>query len=84
MYRFSRNPQIVGGALTAAGCALLWTSWYALGWIVLYAVVGHMMVLTEEEHLRNVYGGEYTTYLKRTPRYVGIPQNLTGDQSQPQ
>jgi protein-S-isoprenylcysteine O-methyltransferase Ste14 len=74
LYRMSRNPQIVGGALVVTGCAVLWPSWYALGWVALYAIVGHVMVLTEEEYLRNVYGEEYTTYCQRTPRYVGLPR----------
>ena len=73
LYRMSRNPQIVGGALMVIGCAVLWPSWYALGWVALYGVIGHVMVLTEEEHLRNVYGEEYTIYCQRIPRYLGIP-----------
>jgi protein-S-isoprenylcysteine O-methyltransferase Ste14 len=77
LYLFSRNPQIVGCALMLAGCALLWPSWYGLGWVILCAAVGHMMVLTEEEHLRNIYGEEYTVYCKRTPRYVGIPRPIS-------
>jgi protein-S-isoprenylcysteine O-methyltransferase Ste14 len=59
------------------GCAVLWPSWYALGWVVLYGVIGHVMVLTEEEHLRNVYGEEYTVYCKQIPRYVGIPRPIS-------
>lgn len=79
LYRLSRNPQIVGGLLMVAGCALLWPSRYALGWVILYGLVGHVMVLTEEEHLRNVYGEEYTTYCQRTPRYVGVPRAQWND-----
>jgi protein-S-isoprenylcysteine O-methyltransferase Ste14 len=75
LYRLSRNPQIVGGGLMIIGCAVLWPSWYALGWVVLYGVIGHVMVLTEEEHLRNVYGEEYTLYCKQIPRYVGVPRS---------
>jgi len=77
LYRMSRNPQIVGGGLMVIGCAVLWPSWYALGWVVLYGVIGHVMVLTEEEHLRNVYGEEYTVYCKRIPRYAGIPRPIS-------
>lgn len=76
LYRLSRNPQIVGGLLMVIGCATLWPSWYALGWVILYCIVGHVMVLTEEEHLRNVYGEEYTVYCQRIPRYVGVPRAI--------
>jgi len=72
-YRVSRNPQIVGCALYGIGFALLWPSWYALGWVILFAAMAHMMVLTEEEHLRHVHGEEYVRYCARVPRYLGFP-----------
>jgi protein-S-isoprenylcysteine O-methyltransferase Ste14 len=71
-YRISRNPQLVGGSLLVIGTALLWPSWYALGWIALYGVVAHMMVITEEENLHRVFGEEYARYCKRVPRYIGL------------
>ncbi len=71
-YRVSRNPQIVGGSLLVIGSAVLWPSWYALGWVVLYGVVAHLMVLTEEEHLCKVYGEEYVGYCEQVPRYLGF------------
>ena len=70
-YRISRNPQLVGGILLVIGTAVLWPSWYALGWAALYGVVGHLMVVTEEEHLRDVYGDDYERYCERVPRYLG-------------
>lgn len=78
LYRVSRNPQLVGGGLMVVGCAVLWPSGYALGWVLLYGVIGHMMVLTEEEHLREVYGEEYVRYCARVPRYLGIPRGSKG------
>jgi protein-S-isoprenylcysteine O-methyltransferase Ste14 len=70
-YRATRNPQLVGGTPMVIGVALLWPSWYALGWVVLYGVVAHMMVITEEEHLHRVFGEEYARYCERVPRYLG-------------
>jgi uncharacterized SAM-binding protein YcdF (DUF218 family) len=74
-YQASRNPQIVGFGLAVVGIALLWPSWYALGWVVLYGVIAHMMVLTEEEHLRNQYGEGFARYGERVPRYLGLPRS---------
>jgi protein-S-isoprenylcysteine O-methyltransferase Ste14 len=71
-YRVTRNPQIVGGSLLVIGSVVLWPSWYALGWMILYGVMAHMMVLTEEEHLREGYGEEYVRYCERVPRYFGV------------
>jgi len=72
VYRFSRNPQITGGALMALGAALQSGTWYALGWLLVYGVMGHLMVITEEEHLLAVYGEEYRQYCQKTPRYLGF------------
>jgi protein-S-isoprenylcysteine O-methyltransferase Ste14 len=71
-YRFSRNPQIVGGALMVLGVGLQWPSIYTLGWLLLFAVVSHLMVLTEEEHLLRVFGEAYREYCAEVPRYVGL------------
>ncbi len=74
LYRVSRNPQLVGGGLAVLGVAVLWPSWYALGWVVLYGVIGHLMVLAEEEHLRSTHGETYVKYCREIPRYIGIPR----------
>ena len=73
LYGLTRNPQIVAFFPLILGIALRWPSWYALGWMVLWAAMIHMMVLTEEEHLRDVFGEEYRQYCKRVPRYIGFP-----------
>jgi protein-S-isoprenylcysteine O-methyltransferase Ste14 len=71
-YGFTRNPQIVLGFPSVLGVALRWPSWYSLGWMFLFGAMIHMMVLTEEEHLRDVFGEEYVTYCKEVPRYLGL------------
>jgi protein-S-isoprenylcysteine O-methyltransferase Ste14 len=68
-YRLTRNPQLVAGSLLIIGTILLWPSWYALGWAVLYGAVAHIMVITEEEHLRKVFSEEYVIYCEQVPRY---------------
>lgn len=73
-YRWSRNPQIVSYGLFVLGYALAWFSWRAVVWVSLYAVIVHIMVMVEEEHLRRVFGEEYLRYCEQTPRYIGIPK----------
>jgi protein-S-isoprenylcysteine O-methyltransferase Ste14 len=75
LYHYSRNPQLVGGFLFIVGYALLWPSWMGLLWASLWVVIAHLMVQCEEEHLENVYGGEFRAYRARTPRYLGRPRN---------
>lgn len=81
LYRFCRNPQIVGCFLFALGFGLLWPSWYALGWVLLFAAIGHLMVLTEEQHLRSAFPDEYLDYCTRVPRYFPFSKRqMTGDE----
>jgi protein-S-isoprenylcysteine O-methyltransferase Ste14 len=72
LYRWSRNPQLVGGGLAVMGILVLWPSWYALGWAIMGGLIGHGMVLAEEEHLRRRHGDAYVRYCARVPRYVGF------------
>ena len=61
-YRLTRNLQLLGDGLLVIGYVLLWPSWFALGWLVLYMAMMHMMVLTEEEHLHRIHGEEFAQY----------------------
>jgi protein-S-isoprenylcysteine O-methyltransferase Ste14 len=71
-YRVTRNPQLVGCLLLVTGYVVLWPSWYALGWLALYAGTAHMMVLAEEGYLRAAHGELYEQYRRRVPRYLGF------------
>jgi protein-S-isoprenylcysteine O-methyltransferase Ste14 len=72
-YRISRNPQILGGYLLILGTALQWPSIYSVGWVLMFAVIGHWMVVVEEEHLARVYGQQYQAYCRDVPRYLFNP-----------
>lgn len=69
-YQVTRNPQILGGYLLVIGATVQWPSWFAIIWIVLYGVICHWMVITEEEHLRTLLGEEYARYAQKVPRYL--------------
>ncbi len=71
IYGVSRNPQAIACGLYVIGFLMLWPSWYAVGWAFLYFVLIHMMVLTEEEHLRQIHGRKYQEYCEKVPRYLG-------------
>jgi protein-S-isoprenylcysteine O-methyltransferase Ste14 len=74
LYGATRNPQVVAFGLAMVGYAVLWPSWHDLGSVVLYAAIAHVMVLTEEEHLRDRHGEEYVRYCARVSRYLGFPR----------
>ncbi len=75
LYRLTRNPQIIGGYLLVIGITVQWPSWYSLSWIIMYGLIGHWMIITEEEHLRGEYGQEYEDYCEQTPRYLFNDRN---------
>jgi len=70
-YRYSRNPQMVGGWLMVWGVFVYLPSIYNLGWVLIWAVIGHWMVINEEIHLLRMFGEEYESYCEKTPRYLG-------------
>lgn len=69
-YKISRNPQILGGYLLVLGVFIQWISLFGLGWVLMYAIISHWMVITEEEHLERVFGEDYKAYCSEVPRYL--------------
>jgi len=70
IFGYSRNPMYLGIYAT-----LLSASLYTLNPIVLavgafIAAVHHRIVLSEERHLRIVFGGTYEEYCRRVRRYL--------------
>jgi protein-S-isoprenylcysteine O-methyltransferase Ste14 len=61
---------MLGGWLMVLGVFVYLPSVYNLGWLLIWAVIGHWMVTTEETHLRRVFGEEYEQYCEETPRYI--------------
>jgi len=72
-YRFSRNPQLIFYTFFLIGFALLYPSWYFIPWIVIYFILAHMMVVTEEENLQRTFGKSFEDYCRRVPRYLRFP-----------
>jgi len=75
IYRWSRNPQIVGYGLFLLAFVVLWPSWQMVVSLLVYMGIAHRMVLVEEEHLRRLHGEEYNKYCERRARYIGLPQS---------
>ena len=74
-YRISRHPIYFSGFLLYIGIGVACASWIvlllAMAWIVLWQIV----VPTEERFLSEKYGDAYRKYLKRTPRWIGLPKS---------
>jgi protein-S-isoprenylcysteine O-methyltransferase Ste14 len=74
VYRYSRNPQLVGYGFFILAFIIIWPSWRTLIATIVYCGMAHVMSSVEEQHLRKQYGTSYGAYCQRTPRYVGIPR----------
>jgi protein-S-isoprenylcysteine O-methyltransferase Ste14 len=71
IYRWSRNPQLVGWTLVLVGLGLVRGSAMVL-LLALVAWLSYRLSLPlEEELLRHLFGEAYETYRHRTHRYFG-------------
>ena len=74
-YRISRHPIYISGFLVFVGIGIACASWVmlllAVAWIVLWCIV----VPAEESFLLEKYGDAYRNYMKKTPRWIGIPKS---------
>ena len=75
-YRWTRNPQILTYGMMLLGLGIMYPSLQTAAWVLLYAAIGHLMILTEEEHLKNQFGDHYLEYCSRVPRYLGRPKGI--------
>ena len=72
IYRYSRNPQLVGYGLIVFAYAIIFASWYSAGWFVLYLIISWIMIISEEEFLQKKYEKEYENYCENVPRVLKI------------
>ncbi len=72
IYKYSRNPQLVGYGLMLTSFAIILFSWSTIIWIVLYVVTAYFMIKSEEEFLKNKYEEEYTSYCEEVPRVIKV------------
>ena len=78
-YRFTRNPDYLGQALTYAGVALFAGDW----WLILlgpiaFAIVHYGVVLREERYLAVKFGSDHEAYMTKVPRWFGVDLDRSG------
>jgi protein-S-isoprenylcysteine O-methyltransferase Ste14 len=74
-YRISRNPICFGAFLTYVGIGIACASWIYLIYAVVLIILMHIGVTPEERFLLEKHGNTYREYMKRTPRWIGIPKS---------
>ncbi len=75
VYRYSRNPMFIGFFLVYIGICIACISWvYFLLTILFILSVQHLSPF-EEAITLGQYGRSYKEYIKRTPKWIGIPKS---------
>jgi protein-S-isoprenylcysteine O-methyltransferase Ste14 len=74
VYAISRHPMYVAGALVYLGVGLAATSWVFLLCAALEAAAWRVAVPEEERTMVAKYGAAYEDYMRRTPRWLGLPR----------
>lgn len=71
IYKWSRNPAFVGFDLLYLSVCLMFFNVPLVLVSVWAAVMLHLQILQEEEHMHRMFGEEYEEYRKHTLRYLG-------------
>lgn len=71
IYRWSRNPQMIGGTVILVGVGLICDSGMVLLLAVFMWLAAWLYLPVEEELLQRLYGDAYQDYRGRTHRYFG-------------
>jgi len=71
IYQWSRNPAFLGFDLLYLSICLMFFNIPLVLISAWAAVMLHLQILQEEEHMHNMFGKEYDEYKKGTLRYLG-------------
>ena len=69
LYKYSRNPQMVGLWLIFLSIGILINSVLSIILLMLNIIFAHQYIKSEEQTCTKQYGNEYIAYLKSKPRY---------------
>jgi len=70
VYRLSRNPMYVSYFIYFIGCVLLTQSIILFGFVLLFQITTHWIILSEERWCVNKFGEKYLQYMKNVRRYI--------------
>jgi protein-S-isoprenylcysteine O-methyltransferase Ste14 len=72
-YAYSRNPLYVGSFLLTIGSSITVGSvWLSLFYVVLFLLIYHFIILSEEDRLLDKFGPIFKTYCQKVPRYFPL------------
>ena len=74
IYRYSRNPMLIGWFLFYSGIAIITISWVYLLIIMVFIFITVYLSPFEEAITLECYGKLYKDYMEKTPRWIGFPK----------
>jgi len=75
VYRYSRNPGYLSQIIVFIGIGVASASWLYLLLSAILMVLTYLFITIEERITLDKLGDAYSEYMKRTPRWVGIPKS---------
>lgn len=75
VYAISRNPMYFSMVTIFISISIACASWLFLLLTIIYFILVDRAVVAEERLCLRVYGDFYREYMKRTPRWIGIPKS---------
>jgi len=76
IFRYSRNPMYLGGFILVIGISLVSISWIYFLIALIWMIITHFMEIpVEESECTKKYGTDYIEYMKKTPKWLGIPKS---------
>ena len=76
IFRYSRNPMYLGGFILFIGISLVSISWIYFLIALIWMILTHVMEIpVEESECIKKYGTDYIEYMKKTPKWLGIPKS---------
>jgi protein-S-isoprenylcysteine O-methyltransferase Ste14 len=73
-YKYSRHPIYLALILIFLGVSIMSYSWIIIVFLIIIIMHLQLAVPAEELYCLKKYGKVYQDYLKRTPRWIGIPK----------
>lgn len=75
-YQYSRHPLYLTPFIIFIGIGIASASWVFILGSIMLIIIPPFFVLPEERFLMEKYGESYINYMKRTPRWIGIPKSI--------
>jgi protein-S-isoprenylcysteine O-methyltransferase Ste14 len=75
LYRFSRHPIYLTQVILLLGVSIASASWVFLLFPIVIGIGAVYFIKIEEAQCICHYGDAYREYMKRTPRWIGIPKS---------